>query len=46
MVFPDGPVDQLERDGATVQIEELQSLDIESVVEPEQLDYAQPDTGP
>ncbi|QZY27718.1 DUF881 domain-containing protein [Nocardioides coralli] len=45
MVFPDGPVDQLERDGASVQIEELQSLDIESVVEPQRLDYTQPGSG-
>jgi len=43
LTFPEGPIDQLELDGAAVQVEELDSLDIESVVEPERLDFAQPD---
>jgi len=43
LTFPEGPIDQLELDGAAVQVEELDSLDIESIVEPEQLDFAQPD---
>lgn len=43
LVFPEGPIDQLEQDGALVQVEELDSLDIESVVEPGQLEVAQPD---
>ena len=32
--FPEGPIEQLEDDGAEVEVEELQSLDIESVAEP------------
>ncbi|MBB6625749.1 DUF881 domain-containing protein [Nocardioides sp. KIGAM211] len=44
LTFPRGPRSEFEEDGATVQIEELSSLDIESVVEPEQPEYAQPDT--
>ncbi|GAA1479517.1 DUF881 domain-containing protein [Nocardioides aestuarii] len=42
MTFPDGPNDQLRADGATVVVEELQSLDIESVVEPARPQFAQP----
>ncbi len=34
MDFPEGPIEQLEDDGAEVEVEELQSLDIESVAEP------------
>jgi uncharacterized protein YlxW (UPF0749 family) len=44
VTFPDGPRDQFERDGATVQVQELQSLDIESVRDAEQPEFAQPDT--
>ena len=44
LTFPEGPIEQLELDGARVVIEELQSLDIESVVEPSRLEFAQPDT--
>lgn len=43
LTFPEGPIDQLELDGATVQVEELDSLDIESTVEPARLGFAQPD---
>lgn len=42
MIFPDGPGDQLHNDGARVDLEELQSLDIESVVEPGRPRFAQP----
>jgi uncharacterized protein YlxW (UPF0749 family) len=45
LTFPEGPIDQLEFDGATVEVEELQSLDIESVAEPGRLDHAEPDPG-
>ena len=41
--FPKGPRDQFEDDGATVEVEELASLDIESVVEPRKPEYASPD---
>lgn len=41
--FPDGPRDQFEEDDATVEVEELASLDIESVVEPLRPEYALPD---
>ncbi|MFC4785153.1 DUF881 domain-containing protein [Nocardioides sp. MAHUQ-72] len=43
MTFPEGPRAQFESDGQSVQIDELQSLDIESVVEPSQPQYAEPD---
>jgi uncharacterized protein YlxW (UPF0749 family) len=43
--FPKGPRDQFEADGATVQVDELDSLDIESVVEPERPEYAEPESG-
>lgn len=42
MTFPEGPIDQLEADGAQVVVEELPSLDIESVAEPERPEFAQP----
>jgi uncharacterized protein YlxW (UPF0749 family) len=41
--FPSGPRDQFEEDGATVKVDELASLDIESVVQPDRPEYAQPD---
>jgi len=44
MTFLQGPQAQFEEDGQSVQIDELQSLDIESVRDPRQPDYAQPDT--
>ena len=37
------PSDPGQLDGAQVEVEELDSLDIESTVEPERLDFAQPD---
>ena len=40
--FPSGPRDLFEEDGASVTVEELASLDIESVVEPERPGYAEP----
>jgi uncharacterized protein YlxW (UPF0749 family) len=43
--FPRGPADQLEDDGAELEVEELTSLDIESVVDPRQPQYAEPDAG-
>ncbi|GAW48451.1 MULTISPECIES: DUF881 domain-containing protein [unclassified Nocardioides] len=42
--FPKGPRDQFEEGGATVEVDELPSLDIESVVEPERPEYALPNT--
>jgi uncharacterized protein YlxW (UPF0749 family) len=45
MTFPEGPIDQLRADGAEVLVEERQSLDIESVVEPARPEFAQPGTG-
>lgn len=45
MDFPDGPRDQFEHDGAEVDIQELASLDIESVRDPVQPEYSQPDLG-
>jgi uncharacterized protein YlxW (UPF0749 family) len=45
MVFPEGPIAQLEDDGAEVQVEELQSLDIESVTTVERPEFAQPGSG-
>jgi uncharacterized protein YlxW (UPF0749 family) len=45
MVFPEGPIEQLENDGAKVEVEELQSLDIESVAEPRGLEFAEPGSG-
>jgi uncharacterized protein YlxW (UPF0749 family) len=40
--FPGGPRDLFEDDGASVTVDELQSLDIESVVKPEKPGYASP----
>ncbi len=45
MVFPEGPIAQLEDDGAEVEVEELQSLDIKSVATPERTEFAQPGSG-
>jgi len=45
MVFPEGPIEQLENDGAEVVVEELQSLDIEAVAEPDRTEFAQPGSG-
>jgi uncharacterized protein YlxW (UPF0749 family) len=42
LTFPEGPIDQLRLDGAEVEVEELDSLDIESTVDPARLEYAQP----
>ena len=44
LTFPEGPIDQLELDGAQVEVEELDSLDIESTADPERLEFAQPDS--
>jgi len=43
--FPRGPADQLEDDGAELEVEELTSVDIESVVDPAQPQYAEPAPG-
>jgi uncharacterized protein YlxW (UPF0749 family) len=43
MMFLRGPVDQLEEDGATVDIQELSSLDIEAVRNPARPEFAEPD---
>jgi uncharacterized protein YlxW (UPF0749 family) len=40
--FPNGPRDLFEGDGASVTVDELASIDIESVVEPERAGYAEP----
>ena len=46
LTFDSGPIEQLEQyDGATVQVKELDSLDIESVREPVRPVNAEPDTG-
>jgi uncharacterized protein YlxW (UPF0749 family) len=42
--FALGPLDQLDRDGAEVTVDELQSLDIESVVPAQRPEFAEPDT--
>lgn len=42
LVFAQGPIDQLEDDGATVDVVELQSLDIESVVPTARPQFADP----
>jgi uncharacterized protein YlxW (UPF0749 family) len=44
MVFADGPKQQLEDDGATVEIMEFQTIDIESVVAPARSEFATADT--
>ncbi|MGI8645915.1 MAG: DUF881 domain-containing protein [Nocardioides sp.] len=43
MIFLRGPVDQLEDDGATVDIQEFSSLDITAVRNPVRPEFAQPD---
>lgn len=43
ITFPDGPRDRFAQDGATVEVQELQSLDIESVREATQPEFAQPE---
>jgi uncharacterized protein YlxW (UPF0749 family) len=46
LTFASGPIETLEQyDGATVQVEELESIDIESVREPVRPLEAEPDTG-
>jgi len=40
--FPKGPRDQFEDQGATVQVDQRVRVDIESVVEPRRLEYADP----
>jgi uncharacterized protein YlxW (UPF0749 family) len=40
--FPDGPRFQLQDDGATVEVDELGSLDIESTVDQHRPEYAEP----
>ena len=42
LTFPLGPVAQLEGDGGEVDVDELQSIDIESVVPRSQADFAEP----
>jgi uncharacterized protein YlxW (UPF0749 family) len=43
LVFPLGPLDQLRSvDGATVEVDQLQRVEIDSVVDPEAPEYAQP----
>jgi uncharacterized protein YlxW (UPF0749 family) len=46
LTFASGPIETLEKyDGASVQVEELESIDIESVREPVRPLEAEPDTG-
>jgi uncharacterized protein YlxW (UPF0749 family) len=45
LTFPEGPRSQLEDDGATVEIEELQSIDITAVRDDVRPKYAQPGSG-
>jgi uncharacterized protein YlxW (UPF0749 family) len=43
LVFPLGPLDQLRSvDGATVEVDQLQRVEIDSVVDPQAPEYAQP----
>jgi len=42
--FPKGPREQFEESGATVEVDELASLDIEAVVKPRKPEYAEPDS--
>jgi uncharacterized protein YlxW (UPF0749 family) len=44
--FVDGPISQLEDDGASVDVVELQSIDIESVRPATRAEYAEPVTQP
>ncbi len=43
MDFQDGPSSQLRDDGAEVDIDELETIDIESVVESDRPEFAQPE---
>ena len=43
--FPNGPRDQFEDEGASVSVDELASLDIESVAKPQRSEYALPAGG-
>ncbi len=45
IVFADGPRAQVREDGGELEVETLTSLDIESVREPVQPEYAEPQTG-
>ena len=46
LTFASGPIETLEQyDGASVEVEELESIDIESVREPVRPVEAEPDTG-
>ena len=40
--FPSGPRDLFEEDGATVEVDELSSIDIESVVKLPRPEFAEP----
>ncbi len=42
LTFAEGPIAQLEDDGATVRVMEFQTIDIESVVPPSRAEYAEP----
>jgi uncharacterized protein YlxW (UPF0749 family) len=42
--FPKGPREQFEDEGASVDVDELASLDIEAVVTPRKPEYAEPDS--
>lgn len=44
MSFVQGPTDQLEDDGATVEVDALDEVDIDSVRPPSRAEYAQPST--
>ncbi len=44
LAFAQGPIDQLEDDGASVDVVELQSLDIESVRPTTRAQFADPTT--
>jgi uncharacterized protein YlxW (UPF0749 family) len=43
LVFNQGPASQLRDDGAEVQIDELERIDIESIHDPERPEFAEPD---
>jgi uncharacterized protein YlxW (UPF0749 family) len=45
MEFIDGPKSQVEKDGGTLVVDQLSSLDIETVRRPVQPEYAEPDLG-
>ncbi|WP_067432968.1 DUF881 domain-containing protein [Nocardioides jensenii] len=40
--FPDGPTEQVEEEGGTVTFEELDTVDVESIVDSSEGDFAQP----